>query len=192
MLSELYRPFSYLHISHPKKWLVDWLYPTLLMLISFVILWFTTRLNGVASDTGIVSRVFVFTVVLPGFFIAALAAIATFNRQDIDQLMPEPTPKFDVEIGGKQNVIGLTRRRFLAMLFAFLCAESLVLCVICALVLSIHSNSILKLESSILILIKSVIAIVVLELFWQMIVTTMFGLYYLGFRLLWPDLNLNK
>jgi hypothetical protein len=42
-----------------------------------------------------------FVQVLPGFYIAALAAIATFNKTDIDKIMAAPAPKIDIFIHGK-------------------------------------------------------------------------------------------
>ncbi|MEQ1544054.1 hypothetical protein [Methyloglobulus sp.] len=59
-----------------------------------------------------------------------LAAIATFNKPDIDKTMPVPAPKIDILVQGKRAVIELTRRRFLCSMFAFLTAESLILIVL--------------------------------------------------------------
>ena len=58
-----------------------------------------------------------FIQILPGFFIAALAAIATFNRLDLDKIMPHPAPTINIERNGGKEEIDLTRRRYLTLMF---------------------------------------------------------------------------
>lgn len=55
---------------------------------------------------------------LPGFFIAALAAVATFQGGDLDRTMPDATIWFKIRGEGKRE--GVTLRVFLSYLFAFL------------------------------------------------------------------------
>ena len=71
-----------------------------------------------------------FIQILPGFFIAALAAIATFNRLDLDKIMPHPAPTINIECNGGKEEIDLTRRRYLTLMFSFLSAESILLIVL--------------------------------------------------------------
>ncbi len=58
---------------------------------------------------------------LPGFFIAALAAIAVFDKKSMDEILPGAKLSY-TDING--NKIELTRRRLLCMLFSFLSAQS--------------------------------------------------------------------
>ena len=61
-----------------------------------------------------------FLALLPGFFIAALAAVATFQRTELDQLMPEPAPQLSMRTGGRDELVSLTLRIFLCHLFSYL------------------------------------------------------------------------
>lgn len=57
---------------------------------------------------------------LPGFFIAALAAVATFNRIEMDETMPTPAPQLKLKTGGERDWVDLTFRMFLSHLFGYL------------------------------------------------------------------------
>ncbi len=87
MLWNLLRPLSYLCIEHKLKWKVDWLYPLLLAAISTAVVFSLKQFGSVSlyADSGIISKVLSFVQGLTGFYIAALAAIATFNKTDIDK-----------------------------------------------------------------------------------------------------------
>ena len=189
MLQNLLRPFSYLCIAHPLKWRVDWLYPVMLTIVSIGVVYALRAQHPVPifGETGLVAKLLSFVQTLPGFYIAALAAIATFNKIDIDRTMPFPTPKLDVVIQGKSVEILLTRRRFLCAMFAFLTAESLVIIVFGIAAISFCA----AFKSMIPVLFQEPVALVVLAayllLFWQMTVASFLGLYYLGERLHQPD-----
>src|SRR5690554_2636924 len=102
MFRHLLRPFSYLFIEHRLKWKVDWLYPVVLATLSAALIvilrkWGPVPLYG---NEGLIEKILGFVQVLPGFYIAALAAIATFNKLYIDKTMPAPAPKIDIMING--------------------------------------------------------------------------------------------
>lgn len=189
MLNHILRPFSYLTIEHPNKWVVDWIYPLIIASISTLLI-FTIRQFGVVplyGDSGLIERILGFIQSLPGFFIAALAAIATFNRHDIDRTMPAPAPKLDITIRGKTVAIELTRRRFLCSMFAFLTAENLIL-----IVLGIFSNSFYlpikeAINTELQMWISGGFLFIFLFMFWQLFITSFWGLFYLGDKLHQPD-----
>ncbi|MNJ45221.1 hypothetical protein D3C77_403080 [compost metagenome] len=189
MFRHLLRPLAYLSIEHKQKWKVDWLYPFILAAISVGVL-FILKSHGrmpIYSDGALISKILGFVQGLPGFFIAALAAIATFNKTDIDKTMPAPAPKLDIMIQGQSVAIELTRRRFLCSMFAFLAAESLIL-----IVLSIFGQAISlpvkELVSEDFHVWASVLYMLVfMFVFWQMLITSFWGLFYLGDRLHQPD-----
>lgn len=182
MLGVIASPLSYLRIKHPTKWLLDWVYPTIFALLSIALIWKFGRPGMIAGQSGLLDRLILVCSVLPGFYIAALAAIATFNRPDIDTEMPNPTPTLKIEIGGRPNVIDLTRRRFLAYLFAFLCWESLALLIVCVFA-GITAKGLTSSFGEYAIAAKYGFIFVLLLLFWQLIFATCLGLYYLGDRL---------
>ncbi|KRI00412.1 hypothetical protein AO057_14720 [Curvibacter sp. PAE-UM] len=189
MLQHLLRPFAYLRIEHHAKWQVDWLIPLLVATISTgAIAWMNHHGTvPILGDSGIVAKILGFVQNLPGFYIAALAAIATFNRTDIDRHMPEPTPSIDVVIQGKTILIKLTRRRFLCTMFAFLTAESILLTVIAilGLVTAEAAKSLIPYEFHSHA--KYAFLFAYLTIFWQMIAASFWGLYYLGEKLHQPD-----
>lgn len=139
------------------------------------------------GDSGLIAKLISFVQNLPGFYIAALAAIATFNRVDIDRAMPAPTPKINIQLRGQTVAIELTRRRFLCALLAFLTAESLLLILsgILALVVAPSVKAVIPAQAQPWIVIAS--STLYLLFFWQMLIVTFLGLFYLGDRIHQPD-----
>lgn len=189
MLEYLLRPFSYWKIDHSLKRQVDWTLPVVLALLSVLVVWYATRSAPISiyGETGLLARVLSFVQSLPGFYIAALAAIATFNKTDIDRHMPEPTPVLETKIQGKTALIKLTRRRFLCAMFAFLTAESLLIIILTLFGLSVAAAAKVMLTEYAVVAFKYAFLFLVMTLLWQMIVTTFWGLYYLGEKLHQPD-----
>ncbi|MGP5513268.1 hypothetical protein [Pseudomonas helleri] len=185
LIGQLLKPFGYLTIKHPYKWVVDWLYPVLLAILSVVFLLTFHDIRKLIEPNELIPMMLSFVQSLPGFYIAALAAIATFGRADIDDILPEPTPKFVVKLRGHENTIDLTRRRFLAMLFAFLTGESIAIIFYCMALISfgakIYSYSLTPyLPGPILF---GICILVFFIAIYQMILATFWGLYYLGYKL---------
>ncbi|WP_226150827.1 hypothetical protein [Burkholderia vietnamiensis] len=191
MIRHLLRPLSYLSIEHKQKWRVDWLYPFILAVISTALI-FTMKRYGTISlyaDGGMIAKMLGFVQGLPGFYIAALAAIATFNKTDIDKTMPAPAPKIDIVVQGRNVVIELTRRRFLCSMFAFLTAESLIIIVLAIFAQSIYTPMKSLVSEPWKIWISATFMLAFFLLFWQMILASFWGLFYLGDRLHQPDPN---
>lgn len=189
MIKSLLRPFSYLSIDHNQKWRVDWLLPLLLTTFSLVVICLPIK-NGVVNvfyEGGLVDKILGFVQSLPGFYIAALAAIATFNRIDIDKTMPAPAPKIDTVVLGKTIIIELTRRRFLCSMFAFLTAQSFILIILSIFSQLIHESIKLSDYGSHYFYITLSFLVIYFIVFWQMVVVSFWGLYYLGDKLHQPD-----
>ena len=85
----------------------------------FFILPVEPRLVGQGSLT---RHLITFVSILPGFFIAALAAVATFDRPSLDETMPDPAPTLELRTRGMDEPVALTLRMFLTHLFAYLTA----------------------------------------------------------------------
>ncbi len=183
MLREVLSPLSYLRINHKNKWKLDWLWPAVLAAATCALVLIFGQKGAIGGKDGLADKLIVFCAALPGFFIAALAAIATFNKPDIDELMPDPAPQISIQIRGEDNRISLTRRRFLAYLFSFLCAESIAIMALCAFAPLIWPGVASILPQHFLPLLSGTFCFVLLYFFWQMIFATFLGLYYLGERL---------
>lgn len=183
MLRNLLGPFGYLKIKHEFKFVVDWIVPLLLTLVSVLLLFLARKFIKVFDENGIVNLIVSFTQILPGFYIAALAAIATFQRNDIDAEMPEPAPSIKIKVQGKEVKSPLSRRRFLSSMFAFLTAESILIIFVCFFGTSLASffRSIIPNEFHW----QAIFLYLTLLIFllWQLVVATFWGLYYLGDRL---------
>lgn len=180
ILYQLLRPFSYLKIKHNDKWIYDWLFPVVCTAITCIYIKFNIPISDVTDVNGLISKITDFIGNLPGFFIAALAAVATFNKDDIDELMSNP-PKIPIFVAGEMTMIEMTRRRFLCVLFSYLTAVSIFLVLITRIFLAT------KINSNIEIYISWVGAIVYFFILWQMLLATILGLYYLGERLHTPQ-----
>jgi hypothetical protein len=180
ILYQLSRPFSYLKIRHEDKWVYDWFLPTLLTVTTLLFLHFKVPFESIGGEDGVISNLTSFVANLPGFFIAALAAVATFNKNDIDQPMANP-PKINILYEGGFLMVDMTRRRFLCVLFSYLTAVSVFLVIFA----NIGLRTAVITEYHIL---ATWVAVTIFFLmFWQMILATILGLYYLGERLHSPQ-----
>jgi len=180
ILYQLLRPFSYLKIVHADKWIYDWLVPAILTAFTMIFCCVFVPVGDIAGSLGLVSSLVDFIGSLPGFFIAALAAVATFNKHDIDELMANP-PKIEIIHHGNPLMVEMTRRRFLCVLFSYLTAISILLAVVGKFSLFIEVSSTYKP------LIIWLGFFGFLFFMWQMITATILGLYYLGERLHTPQ-----
>lgn len=185
---QLLRPFGYIVIHHPAKRIVDWYVPAVLLILSVLaILPFRDGMNVWASS-GLVSSAQGFIQGLPGFYIAALAAVATFGSQGstLDRVIPEPTPTLSTRFAGAWIDMKLTRRRFLCFLFSYLTALSIVLCMYAYYAQAVAVPARKVFPQAIDALSWIAISLYIFFVF-QLIVITMWGLYYLGDRMHQPD-----
>lgn len=186
LLGQLLRPFGYLSIQHPYKWIVDWAYPVLLSVFSVAVICLSGNQVTQYLPGSLIALILSFVQSLPGFYIAALAAIATFGRSDIDNVIPEPTPKVIVKFRGSTNIVDLTRRKFLAMLFAFLTAQSIVIVGFSILLISFGQQiySLGTTEINIGLYLSGILLLLYFIMLYQMLIATFWGLYYLGYKLM--------
>ena len=188
LIYQLLRPFAYLTIKHPAKKVVDRNIPMFLALGTLVVLGFGRGTINAWGDNGLIALMQGLIQGLPGFYIAALAAVATFGRQtSLDALIPEPTPTIDTWYGTGKVEIGLTRRRFLCLLFAHLTALSLAISL-----LSSFGRSLAPVLKSVLphwlaeLLFYLTTAAYFFFVF-QMLIVTLWGLFYLSDKMHQPD-----
>jgi len=137
-------------------------------------------LDRLAGNTGLISQITDFVANLPGFFIAALAAVATFNRLDIDETMDNP-PEIEVIHHGNPLMVKMTRRRFLCVLFSYLTAVSIFL------VLATRFGLAISAPQGYEIIFSWIGVSGFIFILSQMITATFLGLYYLGERLHTPQ-----
>ena len=68
-------------------------------------------------------------IVLPGFYIAALAAVASLSNSGLDEDLGSDAPSVTMEIRDKSVPVTLTRRKFLLLAIAYVSVLSLLLLV---------------------------------------------------------------
>ncbi|ELI0610685.1 hypothetical protein [Vibrio vulnificus] len=178
---QLLRPFAYLKIEHRDKTLYNLWIPIGLSVLTTAFVYLFVPQSQVLSEGGVIDAITSFIGNLPGFFIAALAAIATFNRPTIDNVMGNEPPVIPTYYAGVPSTdIPLTRRHFLCLLFAYLTAVSLVLVIFTKLAIFAElPKSLAFLGSEI----RNIGALFYFFVLWQMISATFLGLFYLGDKL---------
>ncbi|NEW92995.1 hypothetical protein [Rhodopseudomonas sp. BR0M22] len=127
----IFVPLQYLKIDHPEKWKFDWGIP-LVFAVFFAspLLSSEFRAEG-AAGLNIVEKISSFLGVLTGFYIAALAAVATFGKAEMDDPMPgEPGVRLEHRVNTEIYMEKLSRRRFLSFLFGYMALVTLALYVL--------------------------------------------------------------
>lgn len=124
-----------------------------------------------------------FVQILPGFYIGALAAIASYNYAPMDNVMSLPAPFLAEPVAGGFRESKLSRRRYLTLLFGYLSAISILSAVFIFIVRLVYAVNIFAVSAIIYSSVYYVIAFVFFFVFWQMIMVTLFGIYYLADRM---------
>lgn len=189
---QLLRPIDYLFVKDKSKWKVDWGVPfvvTILTASGFALL--SPRPQIFLKD-GLLQQVATLLSIMPGFYLAALAAIATFHKPDMDSYMPSPVPTVETLTGGHWRTINLTRRRYLSLMFGYLTLLSLFL-FIGVLISNACAESVKMLLPQNYHYFSVVFYMsIFLLFFWHMIAVTLFGLYQLSDRMHQPDITVNE
>lgn len=187
MFELLFSPFSYLKITWERgltsKRFFDIGLPIILSLIT-VILLVLLRLN-IENGTNIFNNDITYYLsgffqTIPGFYIAGLAAIATLNSDNMDVYMTDPCPKLNGE--------KVKRRLFLAQLFSYLTIGSLILFILTLIGRFAASINILQGVSVFTYYFTyAIFSLIYFYFFWQIMVLTCLGLYYLGEKIHYND-----
>ncbi len=136
------RPASYLRVRQGErplffsdKALVD-LWGPLIFSFFIIILFYMTGANlpFFESERGILIQFKQFFGFMAGFFIASLAAVATFDKSEMDKFIEGEGASVEIRKGGKLTTHQLTRRRFLCFLFGYLSWLSICLFIACLII----------------------------------------------------------
>lgn len=134
MLSQALSVFDFLKIKYKGRHHILTLYviPALVGM-AFAVLSFYLKQQGIIIFVHErFGDIFTFLAVLPGFYIASLAAIGTISKASIDEYINEPnTPYLIKQEPNRADPYEqpLTRRLFLSLLFAYLASTSLLLAI---------------------------------------------------------------
>jgi hypothetical protein len=171
LIEQLVTPVRYLKIQNRPKFYVDIAMPIAAAGVSTAVLIYTAA-DVVGGADSLVGRVTSALQDLSGFFLAALAAVATFQATGLDQ------PVLGITLDGKQIV----RRRFLCYLFGYLTFASIVLLVVGWFAESITSLLMLLPPAS-LVYVRAACVFAYTAVVWSLFFTTLLGLHYLVERM---------
>lgn len=127
IFGQLLTPVAYLRIRHPVKPWFDWYLPAAITVAVCAAIYFAPKPVRVFGEYGLIFFVTDLIKMLIGFYIAALAAVATFTREGMDDLIQGDPATLSVRRKGKPKDSTLTRRRFLSYLFGYLAFAGFVL-----------------------------------------------------------------
>lgn len=187
MLNLLYRPLIYLRIKTDEKykvWVDFYLPISIALVLSIVLFWLymDQNIDVFAVENKLISSIAGFLQTLPGFFIAALAAIASFPSDAMGQPIPGNAPYLpnsNLTTDGRDK---LNRRRYLCYLFAYLTYISIIGFLFTTFIVFLHSFS-LNLFLPILYFGYWLSCLVFFFILMQIIFLTFIGLWYLGERI---------
>lgn len=121
----IFVPLRYWSIDHPQKRKFDVYVPLVLCIIFSLPLLSKDFVRDSLSTFDIVAQVSAFLGVLTGFFVAALAAVATFGNAEMDAPMPGDPVRLEHKSNRESYSENLSRRRFLSFLFGYMSFMSL-------------------------------------------------------------------
>jgi hypothetical protein len=144
--------------------------------------------DGIFSEKGVVGGFQKLLEILVPFYIVALAAVATFARDGLDAPMKGRPATLNIRHAqGNWVEHILTRRQFICYMFGYLAFLSLVLFVgILFLNLVSQKSGVVASETfgKYLQFVKVAVIYIFMVPIWQMIVTTLLGVYFMSERLM--------
>ncbi|ELB2267901.1 hypothetical protein M2H05_22795 [Vibrio vulnificus] len=174
ILRKLFKPLIYLQIKHKQKFYIDWVLPVVIGAILTTIFFFSPVQIKLLGQGSLISLVNGLLQILIGFFVASLAAVATFQREGLDDVMVGTSPT----LKGKK----ITRRQFVCYMFGYLALVSIALYFGGGVTeLSIGLLRILITEK--FLLFKYSAIFIYMSVLVNLVITTMLALYYLTDRI---------
>lgn len=116
---KLLTPLSFLRLRSPDLLPYQWTIPLVLTALTLLGFYLLPVKPQLFPEKGLVNVVNGLLNTLIGFYIAALAAVATFNNPVLDQAMKGRAPILVIHRQGERIEEQVTRRRFLVTLFGY-------------------------------------------------------------------------
>ena len=182
----LLRPFSFLTIKHKSGVFAKilWTIPLTASFLIAITMAIFFRGIDIYGSSGIIYKTTAFIQNLPGFYIAALAAIATFGARNLNNLMQGSAPTMNIPFnGGLLTNEPLTRRLFLCSMFAYLTTLSFSLTLFGITVLSFADFIKSEIPYEAIVYIKFFFAFIYITFVLQLLFLTLWGIAYLGERM---------
>lgn len=178
MKNKLLTPINYLKIeSKPLRQYKFW-WPLGICLLSVATYILLPEQPQILSEKGLISQINSVIGILAGFYIASLAAVSTFQSSNLDELIKGSGMKAPVYLDGKNQLIPLTRRKFLSYLFGY-CAFLSIFILGFGIATQIIHPSIAGFAEQVIFLLKLIWIAFYSLMLGSLIVTTFLGLHYL-------------
>ena len=176
-LKRLATAFDYLRIKHSSKRRYDLYLPAILSLISVAAYIYIPIKPPTTGISGITTQISEIIKVLIGFYIASLAAVATFESDILNEVMDGSTPPILIDHKGEKEK--LTRRRFLCLLFAYLVTLCFILLFL-GIVSEFLPQNIRLMTVDYYYIIKHLSLLAYFFFVFQLVIVTLLGLYYIA------------
>lgn len=137
----------------------------------------------ILGESGLVASINSSIGFLIGFYIAALAAVATFEHKSLDKKIAGKPAVFTYYQADKRWDEELTRRKFLSFLFGYCSFVSIILFIMGVFAQIFHNGIKLAIPIQYHVLLTAVFVAVYMFVFFNLIITTFLGLFYLTDRL---------
>jgi len=199
MLELIFKPLNYLDIKWEVKGKIskrsfDYILPAICSIVVSIILVIIDSVVVIPANSTFSTNIFDgdftgllsgFLQTIPGFYIAALAAIATLNSDTMDNPMLGKNPPYEVLIETNPPEVihnPVSRRRFLSSLFAYLSFVSLLLFFLTLVFKYFYNLNIVPVNQYLYSTLYFINLFIFFFFFAQLIFLTLIGLYYLGDR----------
>lgn len=189
-------PVRYLRIRHGtgllhSKKFIDWVMPIALASLTLISFWWLGLSFSLYSHPALVKSLSNLLALMIVFYMAALAAVATFERKGIDDPLPDHDAVLKVKNpdGGASRNVVLSYRQFISYLFGYL--SFLSLCLYMAIVIfDVGWSKFEKYFSGSKCVswafthaINPIILFLVFFSVWQLFITSLLGIYFLTERI---------
>ena len=123
-LYQFLRPFAFLRIRGATLGFYRIYGPVLFAALATAIVFLLPLEIKITQDKSLADYMASLFSTLPGFFIAALAAVVAFSGGDLDKVMPDV--KLSITANGDTSPVEITLRVFLSYLFSYLTIVSFI------------------------------------------------------------------
>jgi hypothetical protein len=183
LLKKLFKPLDYLRIRHHEKSWYDFYIPLLIGIGITVALYLLPLPIKTFGKSGLIELITGILQILTGFYIASLAAVSTFKSEGMDDPIKGDSITLKIKIRDKKVDKPLTRRDFLCYLFGYLTLLSLTIYFLGGFSNLLVVNFKFLIPISYHICVKWSFVLFFLILSSNLIITTLFGLFYLVDRI---------
>ncbi|MCP3187572.1 hypothetical protein [Klebsiella pneumoniae] len=163
-------PVDYIRIEHPEKRVFDIYIPLIASLAIAAFIFSLDKPVPIIAKDGLISVINGILQILSGFYIASMAAVATFQKSGMDSIMDGTPPT----LKGKD----LTRRKFLTYLFGYLAFASIIMYLIGG-GLQLLSPTLSSAQWAKICWVKISFVVIYLFIIANIICTTILGMYFM-------------